>query len=142
MSRIYLASSWRNTMQPDTVKVLEGWGHKVYNFRNPPNKAGFQWKDIEDGWQSWTPADYRRQLMTHPNASFGYLADFRAMQLTDTCVLLLPCGRSAHLEAGWAKGANKRLIIFMIERQEPELMYLMADEFCLNFSELRVALAT
>jgi hypothetical protein len=47
------------------------------------------------------------------------------MQWADTGVLVLPSGRSAHLEAGYFNGAEKDLFILMVEPQEPELMYLM-----------------
>ena len=46
------------------------------------------------------------------------------MQWADTGVLVMPCGRSAHLEAGYFVGAGKRLII-LINDSEPELMYKM-----------------
>ena len=41
-------------------------------------------------------------------------------------MLVLPSGRSSHLEAGWAKGAGKRLVILVVQ-MEPELMNKMAD---------------
>lgn len=135
MARIYAASSWRNPIQPEVVKQLS-FRHQVYDFRNPPGKAGFQWKDIEENWQNWTTEQYVNLLQTTKDASHGFIADYRAMQWADTCVLILPCGRSAHLEAGYFNGANKRLLIYMPEKQEPELMYLMANKICLNMNEL------
>ena len=48
------------------------------------------------------------------------------MQESQACVLVLPCGRSAHLEAGWFCGEKKPVYIFQPERLEPELMYKMA----------------
>lgn len=136
MSRIYVASSWRNTYQPRVVEFLKAQRHQVYDFRNPPGKAGFKWKDIEEDWESWDAKRYRELLLTTPDASFGFIADYRAMQWAEVCILVLPCGRSAHLEAGYFNGSNKRLIIYMPEKQEPELMYLMANEICLNEIEL------
>ena len=59
----------------------------------------------------------------------------RGMEWADTCVLVLPCGRSAHLEAGWFKGRGKRLIV-LLEDMEPELMALMADRLCLSIAEV------
>ena len=41
------------------VNYIRQEGHEVYDFRNPPGKAGFQWKDIEEGWQTWTMERYR-----------------------------------------------------------------------------------
>lgn len=136
MRRIYVASSWRNEYQPMVVGRLTVEGHRVYDFRNPPNKAGFRWTDIEAGWESWTRERYVELLTTSPEAAHGYIADYRAMQWADTCVLVLPCGRSAHLEAGYFNGANKRLIVFMPETQEPDLMYLMANVICLNMEQV------
>lgn len=141
MSRIYVASSWRNKYQPEVVTQLKHCGHQVYDFRNPPGKAGFKWADIELDWQSWTTERYRQLLTTTPDAAFGYIADYRAMQWADTCVLVLPCGRSAHLEAGYFNGANKRLIIYIPEPIEPDLMYLMANHIVLSWDELKAALA-
>jgi len=140
MRRVYVASSWRNQYQPAVVSMLRNEQHQVYDFRNPPGKAGFQWKDIEDDWQTWTMDRYRTLLQTTPDAAFGYTADRRAMQWADTCLLVLPCGRSAHLEAGYFHGANKRLVIYIPEPIEPDLMYLMADYICLTENEVLEAL--
>ena len=39
MSRIYVASSWRNKYQPEVVAALRKAGHGVYDFRNPEDKG-------------------------------------------------------------------------------------------------------
>ena len=142
MARIYAASSWRNSYQPGIVKLLTNTGHQVYDFRNPPGKAGFKWSDIEKGWEQWDLKRYRHLLTTTPEAAHGFIADYRAMQWADTCVLILPCGRSAHLEAGYFNGASKRLIIYIPEPIEPDLMYLMANKIVLSEDELLEELRT
>jgi hypothetical protein len=58
------------------------------------------------------------------------------MKRADTCVLVLPCGRSAHLEAGWFCGASKRCIVLLAEHNEPELMNLLATDICLSIDEV------
>ena len=136
MSRIYLASSWRNTTQPIFLRMLRDAGHEVYDFRNPENASGFQWKSLDPEWQNWTAREYRVNLLKNPLASHGYLNDMRAMEWADTCVLLLPCGRSAHLEAGWFAGRGKRLIILTQDGEEPELMALMANHICISPREV------
>lgn len=124
--RIYVASSWRNDYQPEVVRALREVGHDVYDFRNPAEgNHGFDWADIDPGWKSWTGDQYRRALQ-HPIAKGGFSLDFSGMQSADACVLLLPCGRSAHLEAGWFVGAGRPLLI-LGEPPEAELMYAMAD---------------
>jgi hypothetical protein len=140
MRRIYVASSWRNKYQPEVVACVRSMDHQVYDFRNPPGKAGFQWKDIEDDWQNWTMDRYRTLLQTTPDAVFGFVADYRAMQWADTCLLVLPCGRSAHLEAGYFNGAKKQLVIYIPEPIEPDSMYLMANHICLSMDEVRKVL--
>jgi len=126
--KIYLASSWRNAYQPDVVGQLRGSGHDVYDFRHPaPGDKGFHWSEIDQGWREWSVPKYRIGL-GHPLAVCGFNNDFSAMQTADACVLVLPCGRSAHLEAGWFVGAGKPLLIYVPppERIEPELMYKLA----------------
>ncbi len=139
--RIYVASSWRNPYQQEVVQRLRAAGHEVYDFKNPTHgQTGFHWSDVDPGWQAWTPARYR-ELLSHPIAVGGYDSDWGAMQWADTGVLLLPSGRSAHLEAGYFTGAGKDLYILLTERQEPELMYKMATAICLWVGELLDRLA-
>ena len=38
-----------------------------------------------------------------------------------------PYGRSAHTEAGWFAGKGLKTIVYMPEKQEPELMYKLFD---------------
>lgn len=57
-----------------------------------------------------------------------------------TCVLVLPCGRSAHTEAGWFAGRGLKTIVYMLGKQEPELMYKLFDRVVGNLDELVDAL--
>lgn len=133
--KIYVASSWRNYRQPNVCAALRNYGHEVYDFRNPEDgDNGFHWSEIDPDWQKWTPEQYRSNL-SHPIAKNGYRKDFKAMLWADTCVLVMPCGRSAHLEAGYFVGANKKLII-LIDDGEPELMYKLADRVCVTIDEV------
>ena len=124
--KIYVASSWRNPHQPGVVRQLQELGCEVYDFRNPPQRSGFGWEQLATDWQEWTVPQFIEHL-EHPIAQQGYASDFMAMQWADALLLLLPCGRSAHLEAGWAVGAGKPTAILIPEPMEPELMYRMAD---------------
>lgn len=133
--KIYVASSWRNAHYPAVVDALRAAGHEVYDFRNPPGRTGFAWSELDDRWQSWDPADFRLAL-THPLAETGYASDREAMGWADTCVCVLPCGRSAHLEAGWMAGRGKRVLMLVLDPQEPELMYKLTDDLALSVPEL------
>lgn len=140
MRRIYAASSWRNPHQPWLVELLRQNGHQVYDFRNPPHSTGFAWKEI-DLRVPCTAADYRHALLTSPRAAQGFNADFAAMRWADVGLLILPCGRSAHLELGWMSGAGKRTLILTQDGEEPELMALLADKICISVDEVLAELA-
>lgn len=140
---IYVASSWRNQHQPEVVRFLREAGHEVYDFRHPaPGNDGFAWSAIDPKWQAWTPAEFRYALGSVP-ARTGFKLDMDALRACEACVLVLPCGRSAHLEAGWAAGAGKRVLVYAPSLPEPELMYLMngpGGGLCLSLDEVRQAL--
>ena len=137
--RIYVASSWRNPTQQQVVHTLRRAGHDVYDFRNPQEHTrevdgGFHWSDIDPAWQSWTAARLIEGL-DHPLAKAGFLSDFEAMQWADTCLLVMPCGRSAHLELGWSVGAGKHTAILFTDG-EPELMIKMVNRLLVTTDEV------
>ena len=136
MARIYVASSWRNPYFPDVVERLRRAGHEVYDFRNPPHGgAGFHWTDIDENAPNWTFAEYAEGLH-HPLAERQFQADIDALTWADTCVLVLPSGRSAHTEAGYMAGSGKRVIVYIPEMVEPELMYKLFDTVVGSLDEL------
>lgn len=138
--KIYVASSWRNELQPGVVSELRSYGHSVYDFKNPfPGNSGFSWSEIDPERHKWTASQYIAALK-HPIAERGFASDFNAMKWADTFVLVLPCGRSAHLELGWACGAGKQTIILTKDGEEPELMAKMADLVTENWLELLQAI--
>ena len=140
MRKIYVASSWRNADQPQVVKALRASRHDVYDFRHPEiGNNGFHWSDIDTNWKLWTPEEFKNGL-NNPIAVDGFALDFDAMKWANTCVLLTPCGRSAHLEAGYFVGAGKTLIILLSDG-EPELMYSMASRICTSLDEVLSVLA-
>lgn len=128
--KVYVASSWRNVAQPGVVTAIRNMGHEVYDFRNPKEgDNGFHWSEIDPDWKSWDGESYLEGL-GHPIAEAGFKSDFEAMEWADTFVLVQPCGRSAHLEMGWAVGAGKATIMMLGPDIEPELMVKMCDHVC------------
>ena len=139
MLNVYVASSWRNELQPAVVTKLRQAGYGVYDFRNPRHgDSGFHWSEIDPDWQSWTPNLYRAYLQ-HPLAEAGYQSDMEALAHCDAVVAVQPFGRSASLELGWACGARK-LTILLLASGEPELMIKMCDHICVTMDEVLVAL--
>lgn len=137
--KIYVASSWRNQIQDVIVEVLRASGFEVYDFKNPaPGDNGFGWSEIDPDWKAWTASMFRRALESKP-AERGFALDMAALRACDVCVLVLPCGRSAHLELGWACGAGRRTLALVLDSagpHEPELMYKMLDSVCISVHEM------
>ena len=107
MARVYVASSWRNSFQPAVVLGVGKMGHEVYDFRYPAaGEHGFSWREIDPDWGRWTVDQYAAAL-EHETAKFGFALDMEALRACDICLLVMPCGQSAHLELGWAVGAGK-----------------------------------
>ncbi len=139
--KIYVASSWRNPHQQAVVAELRQAGHEVYDFRNPrPGDTGFAWSEIDPDWLDWSPSRFR-ECLNHPTAKAGFTSDMEALIACDACVLVLPCGRSAHLELGWTAGAGKKTIVLFTQQDEPELMYRMLHRVCVSVQEVLLALA-
>lgn len=119
--KIYAASSWRNPHYYEVVFAIANAGHEVYNFRR---RRGFHWHEIDKEWERWTPTVYKWHLFHSSVIRNGFNVDLNGMQWADTCVLILPCGKSAHLEAGWFIGQNKPVFVYLHpDGFEPELMY-------------------
>lgn len=142
MRKIYVASSWRNIRQPEVVKALRAEGFDVYDFKNPrEGDNGFHWSEIDQDWKNWTPAQFRDALKD-PIAKRGFESDKKALDACDACVLVLPCGRSSHLELGHAAGELKATYVLIEEPSEPELMYSMVNRICLSLDELVEAIVS
>src|SRR4051812_49374222 len=81
--RIYLASSWRNTLQPTIVDYLRKLGFTgVYDFKNPPNGSAFSWKEVDSNYVHGKKidADEYRRLLASPEAERGYASDIKALK--------------------------------------------------------------
>ena len=136
--KIYLASSWQNKEYEQVLNTLRLEGYETYDFKHPENKelSSFDWEKLNKKYNRWTCSDFKKAL-NHPETIKAFQKDFQAMQEADICVLLLPCGRSAHSEAGWMKGNGKKVFILdLSENPKPELMYRMYDEYLTEIMEL------
>lgn len=133
--KIYVASSWRCPFQPEAVQKLRALGHDVYDFRGAgtgwggieTGDGGFRWSEVDPEWQNW-PQNIGRYLegLKHPRAVEGFNRDMDALKRADACILVNPCGQSAHAELGWAAGAGKLTAAWCPAIREPDLMLKMA----------------
>lgn len=133
--KIYVASSWRCEFQPVAVENLRALGHEVYDFRGAGDgwraegnkNGGFHWSEVDPDWRLWQ-SDIPRYLrgLNHPRAVEGFDRDMNALRRADACILVNPCGQSAHAEFGWAVGAGKLTAAWCPAIREPDLMLKMA----------------
>lgn len=122
-------------MHPAIIEIMKAAKIPHYDFRNPEGATGFHWGEIMPSFDrelQLADADEYLAALKTDRAEEGFNNDFAAMEKADTFVLVLPCGRSAHLELGWAVGAGKRTAILLDKNLydqtvTPELMYKMVD---------------
>jgi len=126
--QLYIASSWRNRFQPALVTTIRNMGAlDVYDYREPSRGGrGFHWSDIDPDYEAWGGDEFVGAL-DHPIARDGFNVDMNALRACDACLLVLPSGRSAHLELGFCRGAGKPTAVYIPNYDVPELMYRMAD---------------
>ncbi len=138
---IYVASSWRNDAQPVVVGLLREAGFRVYDFKDPSNdKGAFRWSDLGiERPEDWPP-ERCIEFLSHPRAEEGFRQDFEAMRASDACVLVLPAGRSANLEAGWFVGSGRPLVVLK-DHGNPDLMYKMATRIVARVEQIAPALS-
>jgi len=119
MTRIYIASSWKNA---DWVRrladLLRSQGHEVFDFTDTKNRVPGLDKFVF-GAKEWaahsgkSPDEIKyKDFLTWPPTKRAFASDKAGIDWADTVVLLLPSGRSSHLEAGYAVGRDKCLFIY------------------------------
>ena len=150
MARIYISSSWKNKHHQALVALLRKHGHKVYDFQHPNGRNDRNvWEGVTSKLRLSTAyqqgilsgSDYDCML-EEEDVQNRFDEHFKAMSDADTCILLLPCGRSSHVEAGYMAGAGKRVFVYDTSTHvTPELMYLIFDGYFHKEKDLLDALS-
>lgn len=132
--KVYLigALSNRTGIFPVAEKLRHA-GHDVFDdWISPGPEADEQWQRYE----RQRGRNYRDALNgTHAKHIFEY--DFKHLADSDAVVLVLPAGKSGHLEMGWAIGQGKKAFVYLPKEPERyDLMYLLADDVITSMDEL------
>lgn len=133
MSSIYLIGSLRNPRIPEIAKELRNAGHEVFD----------DWHSVgpecDEKWQEYE----KNRGRSYKEAIEGYHAkdvfdfDKRHLDRCDTGVLVLPAGKSAHLELGYIIGRGKTgYVLFDAEPERFDIMYQFADGIFFSVEEL------
>ncbi len=136
--KIYLAGSWKNS---ESILILQDYliafGHAVDCFASTKTgRTSFTWSELARGLGCSTQCEAELKLdkmdaidlLKFERVQEAFNEDREWLDWCDTCILVLPSGKSAHLEAGYAKGNGKTLIIFgEFLKGERDVMYGFAD---------------
>ena len=137
MRKIYIASSWKNSKAVLRLAwQLREWGHEVYAFCEP-GKDHFIFDAREHGVSHLTA----KEAVKDPMFIKAYQADKAGLDWADTCIILLPAGKSTHLEGGYAVGRGKEL--YVLGPQVPgdfDAMYGFAEMVCELAEEMHLRL--
>lgn len=119
-----------NKRAPKVIKQLTRLGYNVYDFYNP--ETAFLWETLIEDWTRIKPKQYTEMLNLHGKLHDTFRADMKGLETADAVILVLPCGKSAHLELGYAVADNKKTLILLDDKfpNQPELMYKMVDIIC------------
>lgn len=127
--KIHIASSWKNQKAVLALaEYLERYGFEVDAFcRATDNRYAFHWSEFVD--DEFELMNYDAvSFIADPKVQRAFKEDKRWLDWSDCVVMLMPCGRSSHLEAGYAKGQGKLLYIYgAFPKGEFDVMYGFAD---------------
>jgi len=134
--KIYLASSWKN------ADAVNAWAHGL-------REAGYDvdaFCDDSTGRFVFSAKDNPRDIsglnavefLKDERSQKAFEEDKRWLDWADICILILPAGKSSHLEAGYAKGCGKKLLIWQDSFPEGDfdVMYGFADLITDNINDV------
>ena len=134
--KIYLIGSLRNPIVPELGVELRKLGYEIFDdwFGSGP--------EADDYWQKYEHQrgrTYKAALAGHAATTIFNL-DKHHLESADAAVLVLPAGKSAHMEFGWFAKDKPGFILFDKEPERYEVMYKFATDLCFSRQELIEAL--
>jgi len=140
--KIYIASSWKNeTAVLAFAILLRSWGHQVDCFCDTTTTGRFVFHPRMLGVN---PEELDAvSFLALPQAQKVFIEDRKWIDWADLVIMYLPCGKSSHLEAGYAAGKGKLLFIFSpggFPKGEYDAMYGFADVLCNSLGTLKYTL--
>lgn len=135
--KIYIATSWKmEGIAKELAKILRENSHEVDCFCDASTgRYVFHWSEFvekEEDLSNYNAIDFLKD----PKTQKAFQEDKVHIDWCEAVVMILPCGRSAHMEAGYAKGCGKMLFIYgEFPQGEFDVMYGFADGM-FSWSEL------
>lgn len=136
---VYLMGALKNELRiPEIGNVLRAEGYVVMDEWITPGEHA------DENWQRYEKIRGRnyQEALKGIAATNIFLFDRSYIDISDVGILVLPCGKSAFLELGYAKGCGKKTFI-LLDGQEPsryDIMPNFADKVCFDLDELKTEL--
>jgi hypothetical protein len=120
---IYLIGSLRNPEVPKVANKLRDAGLEVFDdWYSAGPEADDKWRDYEKGrGRSYMEA------LAGAAAKNVFQFDKRNLERATSVILVLPAGKSGHLELGWSLGRGVRGYILLDSPERWDVMYQFAD---------------
>lgn len=133
---IYLIGSLRNPEVIEIAKILRNKGHEVFDDWYAAGEIA------DDSWRDYEKQRGRSYVegLSGLAAEHVYNFDRHHLEKADTGILVLPAGKSGHLELGWLLGRGKRGYILLDDPDRWDVMYKFADGVFVNIEDLLAAL--
>jgi hypothetical protein len=107
---VYVASSWKNADALDPVHIaLKAVGLETWDFRN----NGFWWRHVSRRYLGH-PFSFPRA----PESRAAFAFDRKGLDLCDGVFVVQPAGVATALEAGYAAGRGKPVVVWGTAREE------------------------
>lgn len=124
--KVYIATSWRNPKYGELCALVRSAGHEVLDWSNTaaalPNFRTLDPRFEAAGReQPWTP-ELACEMLARAEVIAACEVDLALLREADALLLVTPCGRNAHFEAGFAHALEIPCAVLMAPGVEPELM--------------------
>ncbi len=120
----FVSGRWRNRDNViDLAKQIRAKGFEVYCFLEQPHNISRATNDPHEDMDAFEKLDWRNDSYVRE----VFDNDMNGQKNSDVFVMLLPAGKSCHIEAGAAFGMGKRCILIG-EQKEAESLYLIFDD--------------
>lgn len=133
---VYLIGSLRNALVPRFAQDLEdATGYEVFaDWFTPGPEADDHWREyIAERW----PDGGLRKALDSYGAKHIFSFDKEHIDRADAAVLLMPAGKSGHLELGYTIGTGKPgFIVFDGEPERYDVMLQFATGIAFDMGEL------
>ena len=135
--KVYVIGSLRNPRITEVGNALRKAGHEAFEDWHSGGP------EADDEWQRYERErgrGYKEALRGHHALNIFHF-DLYHLNESDAAVLVMPAGRSAHLELGYMVGRKKHTyVLFDAEPERFDIMYNLCQEVFFNLDELLDAL--